>query len=142
MKLISKFVAGPAGAFAGGVAALRHEIRDDAMEDDALVESFTRQEDKVVYGLGGFVGEEFNNHCAFFCFHAGFVFLFGVNDHRGRGVPLFCHLVSLFHLCGKSTAMLWPLQDFKNYFNRASMRATTMSNAAALNPPSGMITSA
>ena len=58
MELVAEAVARATGAGAGGIAALRHEVLDDAVEDRAVIEAFAGQEHEVVDGLRGLVGEE------------------------------------------------------------------------------------
>src|SRR6188474_1914733 len=60
MKLIGEFVAGAAATGAFGAAALDHEIRDDAMELEAVVKALVRQRDEVLDGFRGFVVKELN----------------------------------------------------------------------------------
>ena len=57
-ELVFEAIAGAAAAGAGGVAALDHEVGDDAVEDGAVVEFVAGQEDEVVDGLGRFLGEQ------------------------------------------------------------------------------------
>src|SRR5579864_2529961 len=52
-------VPGTAAAGRGGVAALNHEVGDDAMKDGAVVEAVASQENEIVDGLGGVLGEQF-----------------------------------------------------------------------------------
>ena len=51
-------VAGAAGAVALGAAALHHEVRDDAVEAEAVVEALLGQRDEVLDGLGRVLREE------------------------------------------------------------------------------------
>ena len=48
VRLVLELVAGAAHAGAGRVAALDHEVRDDAVEDDAVVEAVARELDEVL----------------------------------------------------------------------------------------------
>jgi hypothetical protein len=73
VDLVVELVAGAADALAERVAALEHELLDDAVEDDAVVQlvgrdlarrrvspllGSRREADEVVDGLGGVVTEE------------------------------------------------------------------------------------
>src|SRR6185312_14858675 len=51
VELVLELIAGAAGAGARRVAALDHEVRDDAVEDDTVVEAVARELDEVVDGL-------------------------------------------------------------------------------------------
>ena len=62
-----------AGAVSFGVAALDHESRDDAVEDQAVIEAFFYQTDEVVYG----VRRDFRVKL---CFHHIAVFHSNCND--------------------------------------------------------------
>lgn len=55
---------GAAGAGAGGVAALRHEAVDNAVEDDAVVEAFARQLTDARDMLGREVRAQADDHVA------------------------------------------------------------------------------
>ena len=57
VKFVVEAVAGAARARASGVAALGHEVGDDAVEGGVVVEAFAGEEDEVVDGVGGIVGE-------------------------------------------------------------------------------------
>src|SRR5277367_1423335 len=48
-RFIAEAIAGAAAAGAGGVAALDHEIGDDAVEFHAVIKFVTGQEDEIVY---------------------------------------------------------------------------------------------
>jgi len=91
MEFVPEFVAGAAGASAGRVAALCHEIGDDAVKDNAILKSLASQENEVVDGLGGFIGKQFDDQRADICFHTSGVFFLRVNFHFGRFVPLLGH---------------------------------------------------
>jgi len=56
-SFVFEFITGTAGARGGGIAALDHEVRNDAMKDRAIVETFASQEDKIVDGLRGVFGK-------------------------------------------------------------------------------------
>src|SRR5690349_11000588 len=63
MKLIGELVARTAAARSFGAAALNHEIRYDAMKDEAVVERLAGfgslgERDKILHGLGHAVGEK------------------------------------------------------------------------------------
>ena len=55
MKLVRKLISGPPGAAALRAAGLDHEVGDDAVELETVVEPLTGQFFKVGYGLGNFV---------------------------------------------------------------------------------------
>ena len=57
-KFVGKFVAGAAHAGAGRVATLDHEIRDNAVEGEAIVEALACQIEEVGDGKGCLAGEE------------------------------------------------------------------------------------
>src|SRR5437764_10532886 len=58
VDLVLEWVAGPARPRAGRVAALDHEVRDHAVEDDAVVEAVAREALEVLDGLRRVLGEE------------------------------------------------------------------------------------
>src|ERR1035437_5046904 len=63
VELVGEFVAGPATARTFGIAALDHEIRNDAMKNGAVVERLPGfrtigKGDKVVHGVGRLIGEK------------------------------------------------------------------------------------
>src|SRR5436190_7277227 len=60
VELILERVARAAGPGAGWVAALDHEVRDDAVEDHAVVEAVAGELAEVLDGLGRVVIEELN----------------------------------------------------------------------------------
>ena len=57
VRLVLELVAGAAHAGAGRVAALDHEVRDDAVEDDPVVEAVARKLDEVLDRLRRVVEE-------------------------------------------------------------------------------------
>lgn len=57
-EFIGKFVAWAASAGAGGVAALDHEVRDDAVELDSVVVVALCEVEEIGAGGGGSGGEE------------------------------------------------------------------------------------
>ena len=66
VELVGELVAGAAGAGAGRVAALDHEIGDHAVEGGAVVERLAGlgafgQADEVLHGVGRLVGEELDS---------------------------------------------------------------------------------
>jgi hypothetical protein len=93
-ELVGEAVAGTAAAGAGGVAALDHEVGDDAVEDGAVVELVAGEEDEVADGVRRFGGEELTNNCAARRFERGGVLLGRINRHRRRGWILF-HIFSV-----------------------------------------------
>ena len=66
----------------GGVAALEHEARDDAMEHDAVVVVVPRQEDEAVDRPGRRKGVERDHHGPVRCDHGGHVPLVRIDVHR------------------------------------------------------------
>ena len=52
MKLVLEAIAGTAGAGAGRIPSLRHEVGDDAVESHAVVETRSGQVDEVLYCQG------------------------------------------------------------------------------------------
>src|SRR5690242_19237358 len=90
--LISPFVAWATGTSAGGVAALCHEIPNDAVEGSAVVKAFARQEDKVVDGLGRLGGKEFDLDIAFIGVHDGPVLFRRIDLHVWRFAILLGHV--------------------------------------------------
>ncbi len=68
VKLIVEFVTGTAHTGAGGVAALGHEICDDAVEDSVVVEAFARKEHEIVHGAGSFGCIKLTDEVAFVSF--------------------------------------------------------------------------
>src|SRR5580704_2862500 len=70
MKFVGEFVAGAAAAGAFGVAALDHEIRNDAVEDGAIVERLAGlgslgERDEVLYSEWSLVGEKLDLEASF-----------------------------------------------------------------------------
>jgi hypothetical protein len=85
---IRQRVAGPA-ASPGGIAALGHEIRDDAMEHAAVIETFASEEYKVVHCIRSLVCEKLENDIALLGVQSSRIPLFLVNRQcRGGGVLL------------------------------------------------------
>ena len=69
MRLLGKFgldvgLLGPAHAGARGIAALRHEAGDDAVEHDAVVEAFFRKALDALDMAGGEVVAQANDDVA------------------------------------------------------------------------------
>src|SRR5947208_1171864 len=58
VELVLEAVTGSARAGPGWIAALDHEVRDDAMEDDAVVEAVVHELDEVVHGFRCVVREK------------------------------------------------------------------------------------
>ena len=79
----SNLIAGTAAAGGRGIAALDHEVGDDAMKDGAVVEAFARQEYEIVHGLGRVLGEKLADDLALRGVERGRV-LAGRIDRHGR----------------------------------------------------------
>ena len=60
VELISKFVARTAHTGTSWVPALDHEVINNAMEGYAIVITFAREKDKIVYRVGCGIGEQVN----------------------------------------------------------------------------------
>src|SRR5262245_11911044 len=75
VELVLELVAGTARPGARRVAALDHEVRDHAVEDDAVVEAVARELREVLDGLGRIVVEELERDVA----------VVGVERRRGHG---------------------------------------------------------
>ena len=88
-RLVGETVARAAAAAAAGVTALDHEIGDDAVEGDAVIEIFTGQENEVIYGERGVLREELQKDLPSGRMDAGEVFLFGIDGDGRRIFPLF-----------------------------------------------------
>src|SRR5207237_10511582 len=58
LGLVLELVARPAAAGALGVAALDHEVFDDAVKREAVVEFLAGEEDEIVDGLRGVLREQ------------------------------------------------------------------------------------
>ena len=58
MELVGETVARTAGAGAGRIAALRHEVLDHPVEDRAIVKSLAGQEDEIVDRARRLIGEQ------------------------------------------------------------------------------------
>ena len=97
--LVLELVARPAGAGAGRVAPLQHEAVDDAVEDHAVVKPLAGEEDEVVDGLRGVLGEELDVDLPHAGVDLGGVMLGRVDGHLRRFlVLLLCHGGSLLGL--------------------------------------------
>ncbi len=70
-----------ARARAGGIARLRHEARDHAMEDDAVIEALTRQLLDARHMIGGDIGLERNDDRPRLQLHDNRVFGIGRHYH-------------------------------------------------------------
>lgn len=60
MELVVKLITGAAATGAGRVAALDHEVGDDAVENETVVKAVVRQIFEVGDGARSLVGEEFD----------------------------------------------------------------------------------
>ena len=98
-----------------GVAALDHEVGDDAVELDAVVEAVAGQEDEVVDGVRRVLGEEIDDDRPARGLERRGVFVCRVDRHgRGR-VILFAHHLQCRRatiLVGWNTALVC-----RRYFN-------------------------
>ena len=88
LRLVLEPVAWAASAGARRVAALEHEVGDDAVENRAVVEVVVREEDEVVNGLGRVGRVELDLDVALGGGDRGLVALARVDLHGGRGVVL------------------------------------------------------
>src|SRR4030095_13525413 len=91
VKFVSKLITGSTGSASRGIAALCHEIGNDTMENNSIIKTFPRQEDKIIYCLWRLVGKQPNHHCPFICFHARLIFLLWMDQHFWWFRPLFSH---------------------------------------------------
>ena len=87
-KFIFKAVARAAFATAGRVASLDHEIVNDAVKDQVIIESLTRQKDEVVDGFGGIFWVKSKFYRSFAGFYRCSIGFFRVNLHFRRAAPL------------------------------------------------------
>src|SRR5579859_5120506 len=69
--LVVEAIAGAAGAGAGWIACLRHEVGNNAMERHPIVETLARQEDEVVDGVRRILGIQIGFHRAEACVQGG-----------------------------------------------------------------------
>ena len=83
LGLVLELVAGAAAAAGRRVAALNHEILDDAMELRAVIKAFAGQEYEIVHRLGRVFREKLADDLALRCFERGRV-LGGWIDRHGR----------------------------------------------------------
>jgi len=95
MKLVGELVAGAACARASWIAALRHEILNDAVERHGLVESLAGEEHEIVDGTGRFVRKQFDDNVALVQLERRNIFFLGINHHFRRFRKSLGHLFSL-----------------------------------------------
>ena len=58
VEFVAKLIPRSASAGSGWIAALRHEVFDDSVEDGSVVKSFPRKEDKVINRRWDEIGEK------------------------------------------------------------------------------------
>ena len=100
---VFEFVARSTHTGAGRIAALRHEVGNDAMEGDVVVKALIGQEDKVIDGFGGSRWVELEDDLTLRGAQRRDVLFGDVYRHLGRGAPLFVighgrFLSYIFHL--------------------------------------------
>src|SRR5688572_31777079 len=89
LEFILKTIAWTPSTTAGRVSALDHEVANDPVEGDPIIEAFTGQEDKVVDGLGSILRGKLQLNCTPICFYYRCVLFFGINFNRRWISPLF-----------------------------------------------------
>lgn len=89
-EFIGKLISWTAGSGSGWVAALDHEVGNDAVKYDAVIKPFASQEHKIVHGLRRVVGEQRAFNGATGGIKSGSVILARLGDLLGR-VVLFRH---------------------------------------------------
>src|SRR5687767_3994900 len=95
MKLILDFVAWPAGAGAGRIAALHHKILDHTMKCRAVVEALACQEDEIVDRERRFLGIELDLDGSLLGMEDGVIVHLLIKAHFGR----FRKLLPVRHDC-------------------------------------------
>jgi hypothetical protein len=102
---IGEFIACVAGAGALGASALDHEIGDDAMKFQSVIEAIAGEKDEVIHGLGRVLGEKIDGDLAARGIKNGGVFFGGVDRHRRRSVIAVGHWIILL----ESSKVTWLL---------------------------------
>jgi len=88
---IGKFIAGTAHPRAGGVASLRHEAGNDAMEGCSIVKMVPRQKDEIVDGHRSLFREKLDREITLVGVKHRCVLLGGINHHIRHLVVLLGH---------------------------------------------------
>src|SRR5207237_5402845 len=77
---------------AGRVAALDHEVGEDAMKDCAVVKVFAREKDEVVHRFRSVLGKKIAHDLSPRGLERGGVMLVGIDRHRRRrGISFWRH---------------------------------------------------
>ena len=97
LGLIFEFVAWSAGSCSRGVAALDHEVGNNAVKNRAVVKSIAGQKNEITNSLRSVLHEEIHDHRAAGRIERGSVLLRGINHHGGRSRVLFTHAPSVGH---------------------------------------------
>ncbi len=90
-QFIFESIAGTAGAATGGIAALDHEIRNDTMKANAIIEAGARQKHEIVNRLRGVFRIQIEIDRALACFERAAIGLAAVDLHLRRCIPALSH---------------------------------------------------
>jgi hypothetical protein len=111
-QFVLELVAGTAAPGACGVAALNHEVVDDAMKRYSVIEAFASQKDEVVDRLGRMLGIELEFDRASVGLHCGAIDGVCVDGDVGRRFPAF-HVVKdnrVSAKCGSTGFRPWKIR--------------------------------
>src|SRR5579885_828567 len=91
LGFILETVTRTSAAGAGRIAALNHEVLDDAMKQRAVIKFFPREKNKIVHGFWRILGKQVADDFPARGIKRGGIFLGRIDGHRRRSRILFWH---------------------------------------------------